>query len=154
MLVVVTPGQGSQTPGFLTPWLEVPGVRERLEWLSVVSGVDLVTHGTTSDADTIRDTAIAQPLIVGAGLVTLLSLFPHPGNAFAHIGAGAGARVDDHGVDGRLGTPGQNEEQSDRSAHRRSSQKTTRDTARRSQKSDAGVACSAAEPTICRVPAR
>lgn len=55
-----------------------PGVRERLEWLGAVSGVDLIAHGTTSDADTIRDTAIAQPLIVGAGLVTLLSLFPHP----------------------------------------------------------------------------
>ncbi len=93
MLVVVAPGQGSQSPGFLTPWLEIPGVRERLEWLSVVSGVDLVAHGTVSDADTIRDTAVAQPLIVGAGLVTLLSLFPHPGNAFARIGAGAGHSV-------------------------------------------------------------
>jgi len=93
VLVVVCPGQGSQTPGFLTPWLEVPGVRDRLEWLSVVSGVDLVTHGCESDADTIRDTAVAQPLIVGAGLVTLLSIFPHPANAFSHIGAGAGHSV-------------------------------------------------------------
>lgn len=93
MLVVVAPGQGAQSPGFLTPWLELPGVRERLEWLSVVSGVDLVEHGTVSDAETIRDTAIAQPLIVGAGLVTLLGLFPHPGNAFARIGAGAGHSV-------------------------------------------------------------
>lgn len=93
MLVVVAPGQGAQTPGFLSPWLEVPGVRERLEWLSVVSGVDLVAHGTTSDADTIRDTAVAQPLIVGSGLVTLLSLFPHPGSAFSQIGAGAGHSV-------------------------------------------------------------
>ena len=93
MLVVVAPGQGSQSPGFLTPWLEVPGVRDRLEWLSVVSGVDLLVHGTESDADTIRDTAVAQPLIVGAGLVTLLSLFPHPANAFARIGAGAGHSV-------------------------------------------------------------
>jgi len=93
VLVVVAPGQGSQTPGFLSPWLEVPGVHERLDWLSVVSGVDLVAHGTTSDADTIRDTAVAQPLLVGAGLVTLLSLFPHPGNAFARIGAGAGHSV-------------------------------------------------------------
>ena len=65
MLVVVAPGQGAQSPGFLTPWLDVPGVRERLEWLSVVSGIDLVEHGTTSDADTIKDTAVAQPLIVG-----------------------------------------------------------------------------------------
>lgn len=93
MLVVVAPGQGAQTPGFLTPWLDVPGVAERLEWLSLVSGVDLITHGTTSDADTIRDTAIAQPLIVGSGLVTLLSLFPHPSSAYAAIGAAAGHSV-------------------------------------------------------------
>jgi [acyl-carrier-protein] S-malonyltransferase len=93
VLVVVAPGQGAQTPGFLSPWLDVPGVRERLEWLSAVSGVDLIEHGTTSDADTIRDTAIAQPLIVGAGLVTLLSLFPHPSVAYASIGAGAGHSV-------------------------------------------------------------
>ena len=93
VLVVVAPGQGAQSPGFLIPWLDVPGVRERLEWLSVVSGIDLVEHGTVSDADTIRDTAVAQPLIVGAGLVTLLSLFPHPSVAYASIGAGAGHSV-------------------------------------------------------------
>ena len=93
VLVVVAPGQGAQSPGFLTPWLDVPGVRERLEWLSVVSGIDLVKHGTESDADTIRDTAIAQPLIVGSGLVTLLSLFPHPSTAYSSIGAGAGHSV-------------------------------------------------------------
>ncbi len=93
VLVVVAPGQGAQTPGFLSPWLQAPGVRERLEWLSAVSGVDLIAHGTTSDADTIRDTAIAQPLIVGAGLVTLLSLFPHPATGFTQIGAGAGHSV-------------------------------------------------------------
>ena len=93
MLVVVAPGQGAQTPGFLLPWLELEGVRERLDWLSAVSGIDLITHGTVSDADTIRDTAIAQPLIVGAGLVTLLSLFPHPGSAFSQVAAGAGHSV-------------------------------------------------------------
>ncbi len=93
MLVVVAPGQGAQTPGFLVPWLDAPEVRERLEWLSAVSGVDLIAHGTTSDAETIRDTAIAQPLIVGAGLVTLLSLFPHPSTGFTQIGAGAGHSV-------------------------------------------------------------
>lgn len=93
MLVVVAPGQGAQSPGFLTPWLDVPGVRERLEWLSVVSGIDLVEHGTTSDADSIKDTAVAQPLIVGAGLVSLLSLFPHPSTAYSAIGAGAGHSV-------------------------------------------------------------
>ncbi len=93
MLVVVAPGQGAQAPGFLTPWLEVPGVEARLNWLSVVSGVDLIEHGTRSDADTIRDTAIAQPLLVGAGLVTLLSLFPHPTEAFTRVAVGAGHSV-------------------------------------------------------------
>lgn len=93
VLIVVAPGQGAQSPGFLTPWLDVPGVRERLEWLSVVSGLDLVTLGTTADAETIRDTAVAQPLIVGAGLVTLLSVFPHPSSAYHAIAAGAGHSV-------------------------------------------------------------
>jgi [acyl-carrier-protein] S-malonyltransferase len=93
VLVVVAPGQGSQNPGFLTPWLEVPGFEDRLRWLSTVAGVDLVRHGTKSDADTIRDTAVAQPLLVGAGLVTLLSLFPHPGEAYSKVAAGAGHSV-------------------------------------------------------------
>lgn len=93
MLVVVCPGQGSQTPGFLAPWLELPEVATRLRWLSTVADVDLIAHGTTSDADTIRDTAVAQPLLVGAGLVTLLELFPHPADAFGRIGAGAGHSV-------------------------------------------------------------
>ena len=75
MIALVCPGQGSQTPGFLTPWLELPGLRERAEALSDATGVDLVTHGTTSDADTIRDTAVAQPLIVGAGLLALEALY-------------------------------------------------------------------------------
>jgi [acyl-carrier-protein] S-malonyltransferase len=93
VLVVVAPGQGSQTPGFLLPWLEVPGFEDRLRWLSTVAGIDLVHHGTESDADTIRDTAVAQPLLVGAGLVSLLSLFPHPSDAYDKIAAGAGHSV-------------------------------------------------------------
>jgi len=70
-VVVVAPGQGSQTPGFLGPWIEVPAFADHLAALSAAAGVDLVTHGTVSDADTIRDTAIAQPLIVAASLVAL-----------------------------------------------------------------------------------
>lgn len=75
MIVIVAPGQGSQTPGFLEPWLAVPGAREQLEGISDAVGIDLVAHGTVSDADTIRDTKVAQPLIVAAGLLTLSSLF-------------------------------------------------------------------------------
>lgn len=93
VLVIVCPGQGSQTPGFLSPWLELPHVEDRLRWLSTVSGVDLVAHGTTSDADTIRDTAVAQPLIVASGLVALLELFPHPGDAYQVVAGGAGHSV-------------------------------------------------------------
>jgi [acyl-carrier-protein] S-malonyltransferase len=74
VIVVVCPGQGSQTPGFLEPWLAEPRFREHLESLSDAAELDLVKHGTVSDADTIRDTAVAQPLIVAAGLVTLAAL--------------------------------------------------------------------------------
>ncbi len=70
MLAIVCPGQGSQTPGFLSPWLELPGVPKHLESLSEQAGLDLVRHGTVSDEETIKDTAVAQPLIVAAGLVT------------------------------------------------------------------------------------
>ncbi|MFB9376267.1 ACP S-malonyltransferase [Kineococcus gynurae] len=78
MLVLVFPGQGSQTPGFLAPWLELPGVGDRLAWYSAVVGEDLAAHGTVSDADTIRDTAVAQPLIVAAGLLGLAELVDSP----------------------------------------------------------------------------
>lgn len=74
MLAIVCPGQGSQTPGFFNPWLEVPAFRESIELSSVASGVDLITFGTISDADTIRDTAIAQPLIVSASLASFEAL--------------------------------------------------------------------------------
>ena len=74
MLAIVCPGQGSQSPGFLSPWLELPGVPEQLAALSEAAGIDLIAHGTTSDADTIKDTAVAQPLIVAAGLVTARAL--------------------------------------------------------------------------------
>jgi [acyl-carrier-protein] S-malonyltransferase len=74
VLVIACPGQGSQTPGFLEPWLAEPRFREHLESLSDAAELDLVKHGTVSDADTIRDTAVAQPLIVAAGLVTLAAL--------------------------------------------------------------------------------
>lgn len=76
VLVIVAPGQGSQTPGFLSPWLELDGYRDRMAWLSAVASIDLIAHGTVSDADTIRDTAVAQPLLVAAGLTALPTLFP------------------------------------------------------------------------------
>ncbi len=70
MFVIAAPGQGSQKPGFLEPWLETPSHRELLHGWSDLLGIDLVAHGTTSDQATITDTAIAQPLIVAAGIMT------------------------------------------------------------------------------------
>ena len=74
MIVIACPGQGSQTPGFLSAWLDEPGARDFLERASTATGVDLLIHGTTSDADTIRDTQIAQPLIVAASLLAWQAL--------------------------------------------------------------------------------
>ena len=93
MLVIVAPGQGAQSPGFLSPWLEDPTFADRLNWLSAVSGLDLAHYGTEADADTIRDTAIAQPLLVASGTLAALALFPHPADAFGQIGAVAGHSV-------------------------------------------------------------
>jgi [acyl-carrier-protein] S-malonyltransferase len=74
MLIVACPGQGSQTPGFLSPWLELPSFATRIGEMSEAIGLDLAHHGTVSDADTIRDTAIAQPLIVAASIASALEL--------------------------------------------------------------------------------
>jgi [acyl-carrier-protein] S-malonyltransferase len=93
VLAIVAPGQGAQTPGFLGPWLEVPTFADRLNWLSAVSNLDLRHYGTDADAETIRDTAIAQPLLVAAGLLAALELFPHPADAYPHVGVVAGHSV-------------------------------------------------------------
>ncbi|KRC51029.1 ACP S-malonyltransferase [Leifsonia sp. Root227] len=102
MIVIVCPGQGSQTPGFLDPWLTEPRFRHQLTGISDAVGIDLVAHGTVSDADTIRDTAVAQPLIVSAGLLTLSALFADgrrdriggiAGHSVGELTAAAGAGV-------------------------------------------------------------
>jgi [acyl-carrier-protein] S-malonyltransferase len=93
VLVIVAPGQGAQTPGFLSPWLEDPTFASRFRWLSTVAGLDLAHYGTEADAETIRDTQIAQPLLVATGLIAALELFPHPADAFSQIGAVAGHSV-------------------------------------------------------------
>lgn len=69
MIAILCPGQGSQKPGFLSPWLDDEALRTRLAGLGDVVGLDLVRLGTEADEETIKDTAIAQPLIVAAGIV-------------------------------------------------------------------------------------
>ncbi|OLZ69456.1 ACP S-malonyltransferase [Streptomyces sp. IMTB 2501] len=90
MLVLVAPGQGAQTPGFLTPWLDLPGVQDRLRDWSAALDLDLLHYGTNADADEIRDTAIAQPLLVAAGLLS--------GAALGDISGIAPAAVAGHSV--------------------------------------------------------
>jgi len=89
VIVVVAPGQGSQTPGFLAPWLELEGAAATVDAYSEASGVGLAEAGTAWDADAIRDTSVAQPLIVAASLL-----------AWKALGDGAGRRVDSLGVAG------------------------------------------------------
>ncbi len=70
MIVLLCPGQGSQKPGFLNSWLEIASFKENVAELSETISLDLIKHGTLSDEETIRDTAIAQPLIVAASIAT------------------------------------------------------------------------------------
>ncbi|MEV6474157.1 ACP S-malonyltransferase [Streptomyces sp. NPDC051657] len=84
MLVLVAPGQGAQTPGFLTPWLELPGAADRIAAWSDAIGLDLAHYGTRADADEIRDTAVAQPLLVAAGLLSAAALDASPSVVAGH----------------------------------------------------------------------
>jgi [acyl-carrier-protein] S-malonyltransferase len=69
VLALLAPGQGSQTPGMLAAWLELPGAAERLAAWSEISGLDLARLGTTATAEEITDTAVTQPLVVAATLL-------------------------------------------------------------------------------------
>ncbi|MGN9808925.1 acyltransferase domain-containing protein [Micromonospora sp. BQ11] len=98
MLAVLSPGQGSQKPGFLTPWLDLPGAEARLRWWSALAGVDLVHLGTVADADEIKDTARTQPLLVAAALLAAehLPMYDVPltaGHSVGELGAAALAGV-------------------------------------------------------------
>ncbi|MBB2505827.1 ACP S-malonyltransferase [Amycolatopsis echigonensis] len=86
-VAVLSPGQGSQAPGMLAPWLELDGARARVEEWSARSGLDLIRLGTEADAEEIQDTAVAQPLIVALSLLS-----------FEHLPVPADAPVAGHSV--------------------------------------------------------
>ncbi|GAA2802398.1 ACP S-malonyltransferase [Streptomyces showdoensis] len=98
MLVLVAPGQGAQTPGFLTPWLELPGAADRVAAWSDAIGLDLAHYGTKADADEIRDTAVAQPLLVAAGLLSAAALGDVAPDAAFGLGAVSPGAVAGHSV--------------------------------------------------------
>lgn len=77
-MILLAPGQGSQAPGLLTPWLDQPGAREDLAAWSELTGLDLLWLGTGATAEQIRDTAIAQPLLTAAALLSARALTVRP----------------------------------------------------------------------------
>jgi [acyl-carrier-protein] S-malonyltransferase len=69
MIALLAPGQGAQTAGMLAPWLALAEAEDRIAVWSRAAGLDLRRLGTTADAEEIRDTAVAQPLIVALSLL-------------------------------------------------------------------------------------
>jgi [acyl-carrier-protein] S-malonyltransferase len=69
VIALLAPGQGSQTEGMLSPWLELPGATEQMTLWSKASGLDLVRLGTTASNEEITDTSVTQPLVVAATLL-------------------------------------------------------------------------------------
>jgi [acyl-carrier-protein] S-malonyltransferase len=96
VLILTAPGQGAQTPGFLSPWLELPGMAEKFGAWSELAGRDLIRLGTTGSADEVTDTSVAQPLLVAAALA-VAELLGEPDAAAGHsvgeLAAGAIAGV-------------------------------------------------------------
>jgi len=70
LIALTCPGQGAQTPGFLAPWLELEFFQAEIEKYSEILQMDLVYLGTDADADQIKDTRVAQPLIVAASMAS------------------------------------------------------------------------------------
>jgi [acyl-carrier-protein] S-malonyltransferase len=85
MLAFLAPGQGSQTPGFLAPWLEEKSAAELVAHWSALIDLDLIRLGTTADADEIRDTANAQPLLVAGGLIGAAALFGGDTSSISYV---------------------------------------------------------------------
>jgi len=83
VLVFTAPGQGAQTPRFLSPWLELPGLADQLGAWSELAGRDLIRLGTAGSAEEITDTSVAQPLLVAAALA-VAGLLGQPDVAAGH----------------------------------------------------------------------
>jgi [acyl-carrier-protein] S-malonyltransferase len=74
VLAVVAPGQGAQSPGVLTPWLDHPVAAAALREAEQITGLDLIRLGTTGTEDEVRDTSVAQPLLTALALAAAAAL--------------------------------------------------------------------------------
>ncbi len=98
MLAVLAPGQGAQKPGMLTPWLDLPGAESFFRWAGAIADADLLTMGTTGDAEAIRDTAVTQPLVVAMSLFVARELGGLPGPVVHTPAAGRDVVITGHSV--------------------------------------------------------
>jgi [acyl-carrier-protein] S-malonyltransferase len=98
VLAVLAPGQGAQKPGMLTPWLELPGAEAFFRWAGAIADADLLTLGTTGDAEAIADTAVTQPLVVAMSLFVARELGGLPGPVAHTPQAGRDVVITGHSV--------------------------------------------------------
>jgi [acyl-carrier-protein] S-malonyltransferase len=97
VLAVLAPGQGAQKPGMLTDWLDLPGAESFFRWAGAIADADLLTLGTTGDAEAIKDTAVTQPLVVAMSLFVARELGALPGPSDAPD-AGSDVVITGHSV--------------------------------------------------------
>ncbi|MGY1615597.1 acyltransferase domain-containing protein [Geodermatophilus sp. SYSU D00691] len=98
MLAVLAPGQGAQKPGMLTDWLDLPGAEPFFRWAGAIADADLLTLGTSGDAEAIKDTAVTQPLVVAMGLFIARELGGLPGPVVHSPHAGRDVVIAGHSV--------------------------------------------------------
>src|SRR3954453_19719624 len=98
VLAVLAPGQGAQKPGMLTDWLDLPGAESFFRWAGAIADADLLTLGTTGDAEAIKDTAVTQPLVVAMSLFGTRELGGLPGPVVHSPHAGRDVVIAGHSV--------------------------------------------------------
>lgn len=96
MKYLVFPGQGSQKPGFLEPWVINDAFKSIVESHSETIGMDLIHMGTKASQEEIAQTSVTQPLIVSASIASVRTVFNE--KQLANFDAMAGHSVGEFAV--------------------------------------------------------